>query len=640
MDRRTQLAVVLIALVLGANLTYTAYHQKQTQALEQERRAIAMRDSIAAHPAPVGANANSGAAAVTPEAAPSEAATALTPAPATAGEVASAFPVATAADGDYSIETPLQTLRFSRAGGVLTEISLHEYKMHSGGLVNLIPPPPTEGEAARHALGLLVATPQGNRSFDAARFDAAPGDFDATGVLHLAAGSGPRTITLQSDAGGAGAVIKRITVDPSRYDFEVGLEFQTGPALQRVDSYTLEWTTGMPFTESNTKEDETRLRAVAELDGEQVRKRAEDFKKEESQTNVGTIRWAILQSKYFMVGLIPAKPFAGTTQTVGQAKTHWVGVRLTNPTPGRGSDAFRVYAGPIIYDKVRDLGVGLEATVELGYRWIRPISSALVHFIAFLNRFIPNYGIIIILVSVLAKLLFWPLTERSFRSMRRMQEMQPRMEEIRRRYKDDPKGMNTQMMAMYKEQKINPVGGCIPMVVQMPMFFALFSALQSSIQLRNAPFFGWIDNLAGPDVLFTLPMSIPFIGNHFSLLPLLMGGSMMWQSHLTPAAATGGGGGGAMAQQQMMMKWFMPIMMMVLFYKMPSGLVIYWIVSTMMSVWQQTHINRKFGPLPVVGVVNAKPEGRPRNAGPNGGNGEKSRGSAGERPGRIGGPSR
>ena len=636
MDRRTQLAVVLIALVLGANLTYTAYHQKKNMALEQQHRAVATAESLAAHPAPVSAAAApagiSGAASGALAAAP-----ALTPAPAV--EAVSTFPLATAADGEYSIETPLQTLRFSRTGGVLTEVSLHEYKMFSGGLVNLVPPPPP-GDTTRHALGLQVATPQGSRSLDAARFDAAPGDFDAAGVLRLAAGSGPRTIALRCDAGGAGAVVKRITVDPSRYDFEVGLEFETGAALPRVDSYTLEWTTGMPFTESNSKEDETRIRASADLDGQLVRKRALDFRKEESQSNVGTIRWANLQSKYFMVGLIPAKPFAGTAQTVGQAKTHWVGVRLTNPMPGHGSETFRVYAGPIIYDKIRDLGVGLEATIELGYRWIRPISSALVHFIAFLNRFIPNYGIVIILVSVLAKLLFWPLTERSFRSMRRMQEMQPRMEEIRRRYKDDPKGMNEQMMRMYKEQKINPVGGCIPMVVQMPMFFALFSALQSSIQLRNAPFFGWIDNLAGPDVLFTFPATLPFIGNHFSLLPLLMGGSMMWQSHLTPAAATGGGGGGAMAQQQMMMKWFMPIMMMVLFYKMPSGLVIYWIVSTMMSVWQQTHINRKFGRAPVLGVVNAKPEGRSPNAGPNGSNGEKSRGSSGERSDRTGGPSR
>src|SRR5262249_6577019 len=154
--------------------------------------------------------------------------------------------------------------------------------------------------------------------------------------------------------------------------------------------------------------------------------------------------------------------------------------------------------------------------VELGWRWIRPISSALLHFIAFLNRFVPNYGLVVIIVSALARLLFCPLTERSLRSMRRMQELQPRMDEIRRRCRGDPKGMNEQMMLMYREQKVNPVGGCVPMLVQMPMFFALFSALQSSIELRNAPFVGWIDNLAGPDVLFKLPFTLPLVGDHFS----------------------------------------------------------------------------------------------------------------------------
>src|SRR5262245_56914098 len=174
----------------------------------------------------------------------------------------------------------------------------------------------------------------------------------------------------------------------------------------------------------------------------------------------------------------------------------------------------------------------------------------------FLNKLIPNYGIIIIIVSVLAKLIFWPLTEKSFRSMRRMQDMQPRMEEIRRRYKDDPRGMNEQMMAMYREQKINPLGGCMPMLVQMPMFFALFAALQSSIELRNAPFFGWIDNLAGPDVLVRLPFALPVIGTAISVLPFVMGATMLWQAKLTPSMGPQTGPqAAAMRQQAFLMRW-------------------------------------------------------------------------------------
>ena len=142
-------------------------------------------------------------------------------------------------------------------------------------------------------------------------------------------------------------------------------------------------------------------------------------------------------------------------------------MRIAQPNPWRaGADSYRIYAGPIEYDRIRDLGVGLEAAVELGFRWIRPISQLLLKFMQFLNKFIHNYGVIIIIVSLLAKLVFWPLTERSMRSMRRMAELQPRMEEIRRRYKDDPKAMNEQVMLMYREQKVNPVGGCMPILIQ------------------------------------------------------------------------------------------------------------------------------------------------------------------------------
>ena len=589
MDKRTQLAVIMIALILGGQLSFSAYQQKKRAEAARVRHAAQVADSLAvlaSQPPP----AAPVAAAVPATTGNPAAAPAVTP---TTG--AAIFPTATAEDGEWIVETPLQRIRIGRAGAVLREIALQKYKVYDDGPVNLAPAP-VAGHEERAALGLRLKSALGETNINNARFEAVAANVDAQGVLHVAAGGGPQSLTLRAEAQGGGAVIKKFTFDPARYDFTVDVQFEPGAGMPaRIDGYTLEWTTGMPMTESNQKEDQTRMRTVVALDQEQLRKRPGDFRKQPNATGSGTIHWASLQTKYFMVGLIPAQPFPGTTEITGDSKAHWMGLTLSNSTPGRGVNSYRVYAGPIIFDDVRALGAGLESTVELGYRWIRPISSALAHFLAFLNRFIPNYGIVIIIVSVLAKLIFWPLTEKSFTSMRRMQELQPRMEEIRKRYKDDPKGMNEQMMLMYKDQKVNPVGGCVPMLVQMPMFFALFSALQSSIQLRNAPFFGWIDNLAGPDQLFRFPMTLPLLGDHFSLLPILMGGAMMWQSHLTPAAMGGGGAqAGAMAQQQMLMKYFMPIMMTVFFYRMPSGLVVYWIVTTLMSIWQQTHINRKF----------------------------------------------
>jgi YidC/Oxa1 family membrane protein insertase len=409
--------------------------------------------------------------------------------------------------------------------------------------------------------------------------------------------------------------------------------------LPKVDAYTIGWLAGVPHTEANLKDDEARFKVAAAVDQQLVRKRPGDFRKVESASAAGTIRWTAMQSKYFLVGLIPAQPQSGTVELVGESRSQWMGMRIAQPNPSRDGDTYRIYAGPIDYDGIRSLGVGLEAAVELGWRWIRPISQLLLHFMQFLNKFIPNYGIIIIIVSLLAKLIFWPLTQRSMKSMRRMAELQPRMEEIRRRYKDDPKAMNEQVMLMYREQKVNPVGGCMPILIQTPMFFALFSVLQSNIELRNAPFFGWIDNLAGPDVLYQLPTTLPVIGNHISLLPLLMGGTMLWQSAIGSPMG-GAAAAGPMAQQQFMMKWVMPIMMTFFFYKMPSGLVLYWIVNTLMGIAQQVQINRKFGPAPAVVAAAPQSEGRATHARADRVHGTERGRSAGERPGRVGGQGR
>lgn len=614
MENRTRLAVLLIALIMGANLTVTAYYQKKRAQENQVKRAAFVADSLASLP-PAPAPGTAPGTASLPGATAAPGATATTPggvattptigpdgAPlVTDATAAPGFPVAGEDDGNLIVETPLQRFVLARAGGVVRSVQLANFSVYANGPVDLVPQAFQRGGA--HALGLTLKTSSGEVSLDQARFDI-DGDAGTGGTVRLAAGDRPRVITLRCVANGGGAVVKRFTFYPDQYTFDVEVAAEAGPGMPRIEAYSLEWTTGMPVTEQSPREDETRFRIVGGLDTDTVRKKATDFSKTESVTANGTIRYASLQNKYFSVAVIPAAPLHGTLDMLGQRKSHWVGMRLTQPAPWRsGSDSYRVYAGPTDPDLLRPFGVGLENTVELGWNWIRPISNAVLALMTFLSRFIPNYGVIIIIVSVLAKLLFWPLTERAFRSMRRMQDMQPRMEEIRRRYKDDPRGMNEQMMAMYREQKINPVGGCMPMLVQMPMFFALFSALQSSIELRNAPFISWIDNLSGPDILATLPTSLPVIGNHLSLLPFIMGGTMLWQAKLTPSMGGSGPQAAAMRQQQFLMRWVMPIMMTFIFYKMPSGLVIYWIVTTLMSIWQQTHINRKLGPPVTVGVV-------------------------------------
>ncbi|MFQ5600810.1 MAG: membrane protein insertase YidC, partial [Candidatus Krumholzibacteriia bacterium] len=428
-----------------------------------------------------------------------------------------------------------------------------------------------------------------------------------SGTLRLAEGSGPRTITLRSAAEGGGAVLKHFTFDPERYEIRVDLELERGDGLAQIEGYRLLWTHSLESTEGNQKDDWASFQLAASA-GRQVTRQGlrggffgGGASEDKSTSVVGELDWASMKSKYFVVAVIPESQKSGKATLIGNPKTHRMRFEIDQPFPWRGGprETYRVYAGPIVYDRLANLGVGLEAVVELGWSWIRPFSRLVLTFMRFLHNFISNYGIIIIIVSVLSKLVFWPLSEKSFRSMREMQSVQPLMQEIRNRYKDDPQEMNRQVMALYKRRGVNPVGGCMPLVVQMPIFVALYAVLRSNIELRNAPFMLWIDNLAAPDVLFTMPFRLPGLGSDFSLLPLLMGAAMIWQSKMgSPMSMSGPG-----AQQQAMMKWLMPIVFIFIFYKMPSGLVLYWLVNTVLSVSQQLLINRKFAEAPAASTA-------------------------------------
>jgi YidC/Oxa1 family membrane protein insertase len=189
---------------------------------------------------------------------------------------------------------------------------------------------------------------------------------------------------------------------------------------------------------------------------------------------------------------------------------------------------------------------------------------------------------------VLTKVLFYRLTHKSFKSMKQMQDLQPKLQALKEKYGDDRQKMSQETMKVYKEAGVNPLGGCLPMLLQMPVFIALFNVLKYTIELRNAPFVGWITDLSQQEVLFHLPITLPLLGDAFSLLPILMGLSMFAQSKLG-GSPTGGPSGATPPGFQTML----PIVFTVLFYKMPSGLVIYWIINTVLSVAQQYYIHRE-----------------------------------------------
>jgi len=200
---------------------------------------------------------------------------------------------------------------------------------------------------------------------------------------------------------------------------------------------------------------------------------------------------------------------------------------------------------------------------------------------------IPNYGVAIIILTIMVKLILWPLGTKSYKSMSEMKKLQPLMKEIREKYKNDKKRMNEEVMGLYRTYKINPLGGCLPMIVQLPVFFALYRMLYEAIELRHAPFFLWIDDLSAPDRLFRFGFSIPFMEPPYGIpvLTLIMGATMLLQQKMSPPM-------GDATQAKMMM--FMPIVFTVIFINFSSGLVLYWLINNILSIAQQYYTQKRF----------------------------------------------
>ena len=298
------------------------------------------------------------------------------------------------------------------------------------------------------------------------------------------------------------------------------------------------------------------------------------------------IDWAGINMTYFLAAMLPDNPaqararFVGTEPgRAGVVQVFFEPVRLP---PGQATErVFRGYMGPKETARLEAMGGGLGRAVDLGWSWVAPLTRAFNWLLAALYMFVGNYGVAIIVLTVLVRVVTAPLTNKQMRSMERMRALAPKLQELKERYGEDKQKQSEQMMSLYRQEGVNPLGGCLPMVLQLPVFIGLFYALRSSIHLRQAPFVGWIDDLSAPESLFMIPViEIPL-----RLLPLVMGGTMILQQRITPMQQMDP------AQQKMMMT-VMPIVMTVVFYQFASGLVLYWMVSNVLAIAHQLWIGR------------------------------------------------
>ncbi len=294
----------------------------------------------------------------------------------------------------------------------------------------------------------------------------------------------------------------------------------------------------------------------------------------------GPVSWAGFGYTYFLFALVPqGEPEEKVAvQQAGPVLVMELTGRL--PTEGGEKGRYILFIGPKDLDLLKSMGNGLEQSIDFGYFGL--ISIPLLSLLHFSHRFTTSYGIDIILLTILIKLLTAPLTHKSFTSMKQMQKLQPQMERIKEKFKDDKEKLNKEIMELYRRNKVNPLGGCLPMLLQFPVFIGLYNALRTPIELRHASFM-WIKDLSRPD-WESLPITMAGWSAGIPILTLFMGASMFLQQWMAPSA-------GDPNQKRMM--YIMPVMFTFMFINFPSGLTIYWLVNNILSIAQQYLINRR-----------------------------------------------
>ncbi len=545
MDRKVLTAMVLVMLVLLADqLLLPRFYRPKPKPGQPAKTQTAPS-------APGGSGAGTGVAGDVPSGAPG-------------GKIPSTYSSGAILTAPKTVAVPTLTreiqndrfhVTFTSEGAAITSWVLVAYKDAVRKTpVDLVP-------TGSRAFQVLVEVGMKAIDFSAAPFALVQDDM-AAGVLSFVA----------QDSSGV-RVTKTYRLDPDSHlldaEVRVSAPSELGPIRYRIG-----WGPPLPMTELYAKQQQ--IQGVAYLGTKLESVPASKLGPSgEKAVPPGNVRWIANRSKYFIAAVIPD---SGTVSDVvfRSAGDGFVAAWMAGAAPP-GSEVVRhsrIYAGPIHYETLLAVGSGLDEVANLGWQWMRPLSVLMLKLLNLLYKAIPNYGVGIIVLAAATKLIFYPLTQSSLRSMKVMHRLQPEVKAIQERHKEDPMKMNKMMMALYKEHKVNPMGGCLPMLLQVPVFIALYNVLLFSIELRASGFVGYIQDLSEPDVLFQV--------GAFSLhlMPIIMTASTFILQTQTPTAPN-----------QKAMMYVMPFFMLFFMYTFPSGVILYWTVNNLLSALQQYLVN-------------------------------------------------
>ena len=468
-----------------------------------------------------------------------------------------------AEEKELEVETDKYMLTFTNIGGAVKRIRLKDYKNSNSNepldLVEITNP---------RQFMFSISAPLIARPFDTAAYD-------------MIKESGAVTYSLRF---GGIEVVKKYILPKSNNSIELQLTIKnisTNPT-----NFVYNIIGGSGILEKHP-ENKSYIEVISKINDKII-----NFKnpKEGRIINPGMVRWTALKNKYFSIIL---KPFIPTkNQFYGETKDKilFTGIESEDfiiPPMSMVEHKFVIYVGPSKMSVLKEFGFEFDETVNYGFfGWI---AKAMLSAMGIFFIVVHNWGMSIICLSVFLNIILFPLSMQSFKSMKKMQELQPQIAKLKAQCKDNSQKLNKETLELYKKYKINPLSGCIPLILQMPIFIALYQALIKSIDLRGASFL-WIKDLSAPDAV-GIPFTLPLIGNAINILPILMIIGMVVQQKIstkTSVAVTP-----EQKQQQKMMLIIMPVMFGFIFYNMPSGLVLYWLVNTVLTIFEQSMIFRK-----------------------------------------------
>lgn len=582
MDKKTILAFLLIGLVLIVtqtkfyrNLIFPGRPQTELTARQDSVAAAADTIKVAAAKPPIEKKLDRGL---------------VTPAPVTprSNEFSAMFENLTGGDyGRVSIETPNYIAEIDPNGAVISSWRLKHYKYDDRDPVQLVK------NNGYGNLGLFFINNQDTIYTFEVPF--AP----SKSVIDFKNGQTKDSLRMVLDLGNDRQIIKTFTFYRDEYLIELKLELKN--LVEEFDNhqYYLTWRSGLAYTELDylkniDQEDINNSKAYVFLGGskEDLSLPNKPFEKRSRADFSGVVDWTAIRTKYFAMILLPEKEqqiepiLSGQTAPIYSNenlksrvdKTYAVTLKSIVPPTNTAfvQQRLRVYFGPLDYFIIKNYHPTLAKLMDFGGSVIRPFAQLVLRAFIFLHSFIPNYGLVLIVFALLIKFLTNPLTKKSMVSMQRMQTLQPKLNELKEKYGKDPQRMNKETMKLYKEAGVNPLGGCLPTLLQLPLLWAIFIVFRNTIELRDASFFWWIKDLSAPDTIMQLPFAIPLYGNLINVLPLIMGVTMFLQQKMTMKDP-----------KQKAMVYFMPIFLTLLFNSFPSGLNLYYTLFNVFSMVQQ-----------------------------------------------------